>query len=60
MEARGQFHAPTALPLGTDPQLPIGYEAEWIQSWSRRCEEETNICPRRESNTDSTVVQPVT
>jgi hypothetical protein len=24
-----QFHAPTALPPGKEPLVPIGYEAEW-------------------------------
>jgi hypothetical protein len=25
----GQLHAPTALPPGKDPSVPIGYEAGW-------------------------------
>jgi hypothetical protein len=29
LEVSGQFNAPIALPLGKEPQVPIGYEVGW-------------------------------
>jgi hypothetical protein len=29
MDVRGQFQALTALPLGKEPAVPIGWEAGW-------------------------------
>jgi hypothetical protein len=29
MEVSAQLHAPADLPLGKEPQVPIGYEAGW-------------------------------
>jgi hypothetical protein len=57
----GQCHAPAALlPLGKGPQVPIVQEAVWAPElvWTRRLEKKI-LCPRRGSNPDRPVVQPV-
>jgi hypothetical protein len=57
MGVSGQHHAPAALlPPGKGPPVPIGQEAGWVPE-----PEATGkiLCPRRESNPDRPVVQPV-
>jgi hypothetical protein len=39
--------------------IPTGQEAGWPQSQPRRCEEDKNFYFRRESNLESSVIQPV-
>jgi hypothetical protein len=54
-------HAPAALlPPGKGPPVPIGQEAGWAPEpvWTQRLQEKI-LCPRRESNPDRPVVQPV-
>jgi hypothetical protein len=50
MEASGQLHAPSALPLGEEPPVPIVYEAGWAPEpvWTLWRREKTFPC--RESN----------
>jgi hypothetical protein len=61
MGVSGQHHAPAArLPPGKGPPVPNVQEAGWAPEpvWTQRLEEKI-LCPRRESNPDRPVVQPV-
>jgi hypothetical protein len=61
MGVSGQRHASAALlPPGKVPPVPIGHEAGWAPEpvWTQRIEEKI-LCPRRGSNPDRQVVQPV-
>jgi hypothetical protein len=61
MGVSGQHHAPAAFyPSGKGPPVPIGQEAGWAPEpvCTQRLEEKIR-CPRRESNPDRPVVQPV-
>jgi hypothetical protein len=61
MGVSGQRHAPAALlPPGKGPQVSIGQEAGWAPEpvWTQRLDKKI-LCPRRESNPDRPVVQPV-
>jgi hypothetical protein len=61
MGVSGQHHAPAALyPREKDPSVPIVQEAGWAPEpvWTQRLEEKI-LCPRRGSNPDRAVVQPV-
>jgi hypothetical protein len=61
MGVSGQHHAPAALlPPGKGPPVPIGQEAGWAPRAGLDTEDRGKIlCPRRESNPDRPVVQPV-
>jgi hypothetical protein len=57
----GQRHAPAALlPPGKGTPVPIVQEAGWAPEpvWTQRLEGKI-LCPRRGSNPDRPVVQPV-
>jgi hypothetical protein len=55
----GQIHDPAVLPLEKELPVPIGYEAEWTPepvwtTWRRE-----NSWLYRNSNSNSSVVQPI-
>jgi hypothetical protein len=59
MEARGQLHAPAALPPEKEPAVPIGYEVGWTPepvwtTWRKKI-----LDPHRDSISNPSVVQPV-
>jgi hypothetical protein len=61
MGVSGQRHTPAALlPPGKGPLVPIGQEAGWASEpvWTQEAIGKMP-CPRRESNPDRPVVQPV-
>jgi hypothetical protein len=61
MGVSGQRHAPAALlPPEKGPSVPIVQEAGWSPEpiWTQRLEEKS-FAPRRESNPDRPVVQPI-
>jgi hypothetical protein len=61
MGVSGQHHAPAALlPPGKGPPVPIVQEAGWALEpvWTQRLKEKS-FAPRRESNLNRPVVQPV-
>jgi hypothetical protein len=61
MGVSGHRHAQAALlPPGKGPLVPIVQEAGWAPEpvWRQRLEEKI-LCPRRGSNPDRPVVQPV-
>jgi hypothetical protein len=61
MGVSGQRHAPAALlPPGKGPPVPIVQDAGWASEpvWTQRLEEKS-FAPRRGSNPDCPVVQPV-
>jgi hypothetical protein len=55
----GEQHATTALPPRKEPPLPSGYEAGWASEpiWTTWRSED--FLPYRDSNSDTSVVQPV-
>jgi hypothetical protein len=55
LEVIGQLHAPAALPPRKSPQYPLDRRLGGPQSWWRR----ENSWPYRDSNSDSSVSQPV-
>jgi hypothetical protein len=60
MEVNDQLHAPAPLPPGKETPVPIAQEAGWApdpvwKTWRRE-----NPWPYRNSNSDLSVVQPVT
>jgi hypothetical protein len=59
LEVSGQLHAPAALPPGKELPVPIVQEAGWtpVPVWTTWRRE--NFWPYRDSNSDSSVVQPV-
>jgi hypothetical protein len=61
MGMSGQRHTPAALlPPEKGPAVPIGQEAGWApeQVWTQEATGKI-LCPRRKSNPDRPVVQPV-
>jgi hypothetical protein len=61
MGVSGQRHAPAALlPPGKGPPVPIVQDTGWAPEpvWKQRLEEKS-FAPRRGSNPDHPVVQPV-
>jgi hypothetical protein len=60
MEVNGQLHTPADLLPGKEHPVPIGYEAGWASEpvWMQ-CRREYFLAPRRESNFDHPIVQPV-
>jgi hypothetical protein len=59
LEGSGQFHAPTALPQGKKPPVPIGYEVAWTPEAIRTTGRSENSYPHQDLNSDPSVVQPV-
>jgi hypothetical protein len=59
MEVSSQLHVPADLPPGEEPPVPIGQEAGWDPEpvWTLRRREK--VCPYRDSNSDTSAVQPV-
>jgi hypothetical protein len=55
-----QLQAPAALPLGKEPQAPIEYEAGWAPEPVWRTWRRENSWPYRDSNSESSFIQPVT
>jgi hypothetical protein len=60
LEVSGQLHALAALPPEKEPQVPIGQEDGWNSEPVWTIWRSENSWPHRDSNSDSSVVQPVT
>jgi hypothetical protein len=58
-EVSGQLHSPSAVPLGKEPLVPIGYEAGWTPELVWMTWRSENSFPCWDLNSDPLVNQPV-
>jgi hypothetical protein len=59
LEVSGQLHAPAALTPGKEPPVPIEQEVRWTSEPVWTIWRSENSWSHRDSNSDSSVVQPV-
>jgi hypothetical protein len=59
MEVSGHLHAPAALPPGKRSRYPLYRRLGGPQGQYRRCGEEKDFCPSRESNPGRPVHSPL-
>jgi hypothetical protein len=59
MEVSGQLHVPAALSPRKEPRYPLSRRLAGPQNQSGQGVEEENSQPRRESNPDHPIIQPV-
>jgi hypothetical protein len=60
MDVTDQLHVPAALPPGKEPLVPIGQKAGWGPRAGLNTASKRKIpSPRRESNPEHPIVQPV-